>query len=314
MKLADFQLERSADWERLQALLAQAGGRPERLGADGVRELGTGYRRAAADLALARRTFPAEPVTQRLETLVAAARQAVYAEAGPSRSPLAFLRGGYWAAVRALGPALALSVLLFVGATALTTVWGATDPDAVRGLVPSQFIDAADPPTGDRGLSAAESSAFSSQVLTNNIQVTLLTFAAGLLFGAGSGLLLIYNGVILGAVFGLAMDAGTFDDVVKLVVAHGVLELSCIVVAGAAGMRFGWTLVDPGLRRRRDALADMARPTLAVVLGTAPFLVVAGLMEGFVSPSGSSWPVVLAVGFGLGGAYWTGVALLGRRP
>ena len=144
-------------------------------------------------------------------------------------------------------------------------------------------------------------------------------FAAGILFGVGAGLLLIYNGLIIGALLGVAIDAGTLADILRLVTAHGVLELSGIVVEGAAGLALGWALVDPGRLTRRAALAARARPAMAVVLGLIPFTVVAGLAEGFVSPAGAGWATVLAVGFGLGGAFWAlvvwrGVLARGFEP
>ena len=141
--------------------------------------------------------------------------------------------------------ALAVSATLFLGGTAFALVWGILDPDAAAGLVPGVFIDGADPPRGDRGLTAAQSASFSSQIFTNNIQVTFLAFAAGLLFAVGGAFLLVYNGLIFGAVLGVAAAHGNLDQVLRLVVAHGVLELSCIVVAGAAGLRMGWALVSP---------------------------------------------------------------------
>ena len=312
MRLADFEAEREPGWRELEELLARAHGRAGRLGADDVRRLGTRYRETAADLAHARRAFAAEPVRGRLEALVGAARVVVYAEGEARRSPRAFVTGGYWREVRALGPTLAVSLVVFLAAIGLSALWGATDPEAARGVVPSGFIDATAPPRGNQGLSATEAAAFSGQILTNNIRVTLLCFAAGLLLGVGSLLLLASNGLIIGALLGVSGDVGTLGQVLRLVTAHGVLELSCIVVAAAAGLRLGWTIVAPGPRTRAAALGAMARPTVAVVLGTAPFLVVAGIAEGFVSPAGSGWPTVLAVGFGLGGAYWLGVALLGR--
>jgi uncharacterized membrane protein SpoIIM required for sporulation len=124
---------------------------------------------------------------------------------------------------------------------------------------------------------------------------------------------LILNGVLLGTVGGLAVGAGNGRPFFELVAAHGVLELSCIVVAGAAGLRFGWALVEPGPGARGDALRREARPALAVVLGTAPWLVVAGLVEGFVTPSGTGLPAALAVGFVLAAVYWALVILLSRR-
>ncbi len=312
MKLNRFVADRQAEWAALDALLDRAGGRPEALGSGGVRELGARYRQAVADLAMARRLFPAEPVTATLERRVLRARQAVYGEAGPTRSPVQFLLRGYWREVRKLGPALLLSAVLLFGTATLTTIWGAHDPDAVRALVPDIFIDAADPPDADQGLTAGEASAFSSEIFTNNIRVTLTVFAAGILFGVGGIVMLMYNGLILGAVMGIAWHSGTFSAMVRQISSHGVLELSCIVVAAAAGMRFGWALVDPGPLRRQAAAGAAARPTMAVVFGTAPFLVVAGILEGFVSPNGITLPGALAVGFGVGGAYWALVAFAGR--
>ena len=313
MDLAGFERERAAGWRQLEERLARARGRPERLGAAGVLELGGLYRAAAADLALARRLFPGDPLTARLEALVVRGRQAVYADLGARRSPRAFLSRGYWRLVADRRLALAIAAALFLGATAFALVWGIVDPDAAAGLVPGAFIDGADPPRGDRGLTASQSAAFSSQLFTNNIQVTFLAFAAGLLFAVGGALLLAYNGLIFGAVLGVAAANGNLDQVARLVVAHGVLELSCIVVAGAAGLRMGWALVQPGRHTRRAALAEQARPAMAVVLGTAPWLVVAGLVEGYVSPAGWGGARPYVVGLGMGALYWGLVLSRGRR-
>ncbi|HEY4094772.1 MAG TPA: stage II sporulation protein M [Baekduia sp.] len=313
MTLDRFERERAEGWRRLEAALGDARGRPERLGSAGVLELGGLYRSATADLALARRLFPGDPLTGRLEALVARARQTVYADVGTRRSPKAFVTAGYWRLVRERRVALAVAAALFVGGLLFAFVWGILDPDAAAGLVPGAYIDGADPPRGDRGLTTGQSAAFSSQIFTNNIQVTFLSFGAGLLFAVGGGLLLAYNGLIIGAVFGVAAANGNLDQVLRLVVAHGVLELSCIVVAGAAGLQMGWALIDPGPHTRRAALAAQARPAIAVVLGSAPWLVVAGLVEGYVSPAGWGGAGPYVVGLGLGALYWGLVLGAGRR-
>ena len=107
----------------------------------------------------------------------------------------------------------------------------------------------------DLGLAPDEEAAFSAAIFTNNIRVTLLAFAAGILVGIGTAAVLILNGVLLGAIGGLAVGAGNGRPFFELVAAHGVLELSCIVVAGAAGLRFGWALVEPGHRNARRGAA-----------------------------------------------------------
>jgi len=94
-----------------------------------------------------------------------------------------------------------------------------------------------------------------------------------------------------------------------------VLELSCVVVASAAGLRMGWALVSPGRRRRRGvALAAEARVAVEIVLGTAPWLVLAGLVEGFITPRGLGLGPVIVVGVTLGAVYWALVLWRGRKP
>src|SRR5205823_6095793 len=110
--------------------------------------------------------------------------------------------------------------------------------------------------------------------------------------------------VILGFVAGLAIGAGNGRVFFELVTAHGVLELSCIVVSGAAGLRLGWAIIDPGTRPRGEALRQEARAAIEMVLGTAPWLVLAGLVEGFLTPAGTGLATVLAVGLSLGAVFW----------
>jgi uncharacterized membrane protein SpoIIM required for sporulation len=152
----------------------------------------------------------------------------------------------------------------------------------------------------------------STEIFTNNIQVTFMAFAAGILLSVGTAVLLVYNGVLFGVVGGLAISAGNGRVFFELVSAHGVLELSCIVVASAAGMRIGWALVDPGRRRRAQALVEESRRSIAIVLGTAPWLVVAGLVEGFVTPTGLTLAGALVIGGSLGALYWALLLWRGR--
>ncbi|MEX2394230.1 MAG: stage II sporulation protein M, partial [Actinomycetota bacterium] len=164
----------------------------------------------------------------------------------------------------------------------------------------------------DLGIPPAEQTALSSFIFTNNIRVTLLAFAAGITFGLGTAFILVSNGVLIGALGGLATAAGNGDVFVEYVVAHGVLELSCIVVGGAAGLRLGWAIVDPGYRTRAEALRTEGRATVELVLGTMPWLILAGLVEGFITPEGLGLAPMLIVGFLLGAIYWALVVWRGR--
>src|SRR5262249_54978436 len=151
-------------------------------------------------------------------------------------------------------------------------------------------------PGQDLGVSVDEQSDLAAAIFTNNIQVTFLAFAGGMLLGLGTLYVLINNGIQLGAVAGLAIGAGNGRPFFELVVTHGVLELSCISVAGLAGFRLAAAIIDPGTQTRSDALRHEARAAVEIIIGTAPWLVLAGLVEGFLTPAGAGLTVVLFVG------------------
>jgi uncharacterized membrane protein SpoIIM required for sporulation len=313
MKVERFISEREGDWRELDELL-RAGGRRRRGAADVLR-LGALYRGAAADLALARRGHPGDPIVARLESLVARARQAVYAEEPRRGSLRTFFARTYWVRVRERPLALAIAIALLVVPAALATAWAISDTGAAVGLVPGKFRGAVEP-VGDTGMTTAQTAAFSSTVMTNNIQVTFLAFAAGILFGLGTAVVVAYNGAVLGAVAGGAIANGNGAEFAEFVTAHGVIELSCIAVAAAAGMRMGYAIVAPGPRRRSRALAEEARSSIVIVLGTIPWVILAGIIEGFVTRSGFGLLPGIVLGVGVGAVYWTLVVVRGRpqRP
>jgi len=313
VKLNDFVAERNPEWEALAGELRRARGRPEKLGPDGALALGRRYRAAVADLAYARRRFPGDPVVGQLEQLVLTGRQAVYGRRGPSGSLLTFITTGYWRLVAERPTLLAASAIATFGPALLAALWALHDPAAAIGLVPGRFQAAAHPHLHAVPGSATTLAVFASSIFTNNIEVTILAFAGGLLLGLGSLVVLAYNGLMVGALAGLTIQSGNFAVFVRYVAPHGMLELSCITVAGAAGLRLGWAMIDPGRLPRGEALRLQARPAVMTILGTAPCLVIAGLTEGFVTPRALALPAALAVGLLLGGGYWSLVWLRGVR-
>src|SRR5688500_7012667 len=98
-----------------------------------------------------------------------------------------------------------------------------------------------------------------------------MAIAGGVLGGLGTALVLIYNGTFIGALGGLASGNGYAEPFFTLVVPHGVLELSLIVVTAAAGLRLGWSIVEPGRRSRLESARLEARPAMAMVLGSVPW-------------------------------------------
>jgi uncharacterized membrane protein SpoIIM required for sporulation len=303
---------REPEWVELDELVRRARGRPERLGPDGVLRLSALYRGAAADLARGRRIASRDPAVRTLEELVSRALATVYSASPRHGSALAYLRRGYWRAARERARLIVLAWLLLRGSAALATVWALHDPGAAAGVVPGSLAGGGAPHRAI-GLAAGQAAALSVSIFTNNIGVTFASFASGIALGLGPGLFLLYNGVVLGAVAGIASSGGHSADVIELIAPHGVLELSCIVVCAAAGMRMGWALVEPGSRGRVEALAAEAPRAVLLVLATAPWLVLAGLTEGFVTPRHLPLVPAVAIGVGLAAPYWLAVASLGRR-
>jgi uncharacterized membrane protein SpoIIM required for sporulation len=312
MTVDRFTATRVERWARLDELIGKAKRRPERLGPEQVRQLGALYRSTAADLAVARRQFPTDPVVLRLEALVARARHLVYDSSSTRGSFRAFVSHGYWRRVRERPVLLAVAAGLLLLPAVLCTVWALHDPGAASGLVPGQFRSVTEPrPGGSLGLSADTSTALSAQIFINNIRVAFFAFAGGALLGLVTVWLLVFNGVLFGTVLGLAVGSGNGHRLVELVVAHGVLELSCIAVAGMAGLRMAWAVVDPGPRRRATAFREEAGRAVEIALGTAMCLVVAGVVEGFVTPAGFGLAANAIIGVALGAAYWALVILRG---
>jgi uncharacterized membrane protein SpoIIM required for sporulation len=277
-----------------------------------VQELGRLYRSTAADLAVARRSFPSDPVVGRLEGLVCRDRHLVY-DAPSSRGSLRdFVSHGYWRRVRERPVLLAVAVGLLLVPAVACALWALRDPGAAAGLVPGQFRSVTERRSGGSlGLSGGTSSALSAQIFTNNIRVALLAFAGGMSAGVLTSLVVAYNGVLLGTVLGLAIGSGNGHRFVELVVAHGVLELSCIAVAAMAGLRIAWAIIDPGRRRRGVAVREEARAAVEIAFGTAACLVIAGFVEGFVTPAGLGLVVNAVIGVALGATYWVLVFIRG---
>ncbi len=306
MNLARFQADRNEAWSELGRLVTAAKGRPQRLDPDELLRAGALYRSVVADLARVRHHFPGDPVTRRLETLAVQGRQLIY-ESEFRRFRIArFLATGYWQLIASRPVPLLVAALLLMGPAALAWTWAIASPEEAVSLVPAQFQGALQPgPEGtDQMMSGAEQTAFSAFLITNNSIVAMLSFAAGIAFCVGAVYVLVNNGVVLGAVGGLLVGGGNGRFFVELVAAHGVLELSAIVVSAAAGLRMGWALVDPGPRTRRAAVVEEARASVLILLGTLPWIGVAGIIEAFVSRSGFEATPMVVVGLVVGGLYW----------
>ncbi len=294
----------------LDALLGR--GSKLRKDPDAIRRLSELYRATAADLAIARRGMPGDPLVASLERRVVAARQRL---AGFDRARpriIHFLTTGYWQRVRERPRILLVAFLFLMVPWMLASIWATHEPAKAAGLVPGGAQSVTSRDRADFGLSADEKAETSAAIFTNNIRVTFLAFALGIAAGVGALALLGYQGVVLGATFGLAIHVGNGEPLFEFVFPHGILELSCIIVAGAAGMRMGWAIVAPGYRTRAEAMRAEAAGAIEMIAGTALVLVGCGIVEGSLSTSGIGLIPAIAVGVFLGGGFWSLVFFRGR--
>lgn len=322
MDLAEFIAGRRPSWLDLEARLdaADRDGLTH-LDVEAVRALGRLYREASADLLRARSRLGSAELVDYLNDLVARAHARIHPGRRPDpRAAARFLTRGFPALVRREARPVALATALFLlgglfGAGAM-----AVDPDAWIYLLPEQHQHL-DPDarvardSEGQVMDPGAQAAFGSFLFTHNIQVTFLVFAVGILAGLLTAVVLFYNGVGLGALAWAYHVKGHDLFFWAWILPHGVLELSAIFIAGGAGFVLGRAILAPGRLARGDALRDAAGRAVRLVVGTAPILVVAGLVEGSLSqwhaPVVSPW-IKLAFAAVAGSLLWLWLLRGGR--
>lgn len=276
-------------WQQLEGLLARGRGRQgARLSAAELEDLGRLYRQATSDLAIARRDFPRDRVTRYLESLVSRAHPIVYRPEGGQLATVGhFFTTGYPRAFRESGRYIAAAFALFAVPFLFAFGLSLAEPTAARVVLPdSPFVEQVERGETWLEIERTERAPTASFIATNNIQVSFLAFAGGALFGLGTVFVMVNNGLSIGAVAGLAGNYGLGDDLGSFVSPHGGIELTVIFIAGGAGLLIGDAMLRPGLLTRRQSLVRAGQRAIYLVFGCVPLLLIAGLFEGFVSPSG----------------------------
>jgi uncharacterized membrane protein SpoIIM required for sporulation len=318
MLAEDFITGKKTNWERLTTILdrSRVGGLAA-LSAEELNELGRLYRGVTSDLAVARRDFPNHRVTEYLNGLVARAHAAVYQRrAARGRGMLEFFTTIFPRTFRATWPYTLAAFLMFLLPALASFTIAYRDPSPGAALFPGieqRIEDIRDKREWWKEINDEGRAASSSLIMTNNIRVAILAFAGGMLLGVFTLYILAQNGLMLGIVAGAAQALGFAGNLWGFVAAHGVIELSVIFIAGGAGLQLGWSIVRPGLLTRRAALVLAARRAAQLLLGCMLLLVVAGTIEGFVSPSDLPLGVKLAVSFTSGVLLYSYLLLGGRE-
>ncbi len=312
--LPAFVQRHSADWKALEAMLDRQ--RHGKLALDELFALERLYRKTSADLATAQTHYAGTDVQRFLNQLAAKGYGAIY-RARPDRKAALkdFFAKGFPEAVRETlpytGVAAALMVLgVIVGATTVLL-----EPTGAALLVPDHLLDLIHRRElwTDRALEANTPSEMATQIFTNNLRVTISAFALGITGGIGTVLLLVFNGLHLGAVMAACGRECLGFGLARFLLAHGPVELSVIAITGGGGLVIGHALIEPGERPRGEVLRERSSVAVRLLLGCAPFLTGIGVVEGFVSPGTLFWwPVKAVVGAALGAAFWLYVLRAGR--
>jgi uncharacterized membrane protein SpoIIM required for sporulation len=301
------------EWDRLEVLVRRAGRGRGRLDGAEVDELVTLYQRVATHLSVVRSATPDPALLARLSTLVARARSAVTgSHPAVWRDVIRFFVVSYPAALyRSMRWWGAVGVL-FVLVALVVGVWVAGDsqvqgsiaaPQDVRRLVEQDF---------EQYYSSAPAGSFAAKVATNNAWVAALALALGV-FLLPVVWILWQNALNVGIAGGLMAANDRLGLFFGLILPHGLLELTCVFVAAGAGLRLGWCWVDPGERSRSRALREEGQAAGALALGLAATLVVSGVVEAFVTPSGLPTWARIGVGATLWLAFLAYVVVLGGR-
>ena len=284
-------------WDRLGALTRRASTGLGRMHAAEIDELLRLYQRTSTHLSYARTYYRDPALVARLTGLVATAGAVVYGTRPRSLRAIGrffttTFPGAMWHNRRFMAAAAAL---FFVPAIA-TGAWLANSPRAVDATGSAALREAYLEEDFESYYSSRPASEFAAQVTTNNIQVGFMAFAFGIALCIPTALLLAYNGANVGVAAGLFHAADQAPKFYGLILPHGFLELTAVVVAGGSGLALGWALINPGDRTRRAAIGEEGRRAVVMVLGLILTFAVAGLIEGFVT--GSPLPTAVRVGIG----------------
>lgn len=311
MDLNAFVESRRPAWRRLEALVArvESGGAaalrrpppqadpsvpdpdPSVTAVNSARELAQLYKQACGDLIRARSETANSELIGYLNGLVGRAYGVIYrGRRFRLLAALRFVLVDFPRLVRARwGSVLLASALLFAGA-AFGWIAETNDPSAKHYLLPpmlAQFeegLASAPPAAGGTAMPPGLNAVMSSFIMTHNMQTCFGAFALGATAGVGTAWFLFYNGLLIGVLAAICHRHDLSLGFWALILPHGVIELTAIAIAGAAGLLVGRAIVAPGDRGRRAALADLGREAVQLVAGCCFFLFFAGLIEGFVTP------------------------------
>jgi uncharacterized membrane protein SpoIIM required for sporulation len=298
---------RKESWSRLETLVQQVETASlKTLSSAQLREFGLLYRQAAADLSAVRTDQASRTLEAYLNRLVSRAHNHIYSGDRMNLSSVwNFLSKGYPRIFRRLLPYTAVALAIFLAGALLGTLLTIARPQFMHAMLGPQMVDKIEHHQmwTDSILTAKPQE--SSRIMTNNIAVCFYTYAGGIIAGLGTIFLMFTNGLNIGVITTACTQHHMALSMWSFIAAHGALELPSIFISGGAGLRLASGLLFPGMLRRRDALALAGGESIRLLSGTIPMLVIAGLLEAFLSPTHAP----LALKFSVSAVLLTGLCL-----
>lgn len=295
---------RETNWQRLDALLRkveQKGLKSQRSAE--IRELASLYRSIAADLARARTQNVGSTLTQSLQSLTTRAYTQIYQGSRRQEwlAALEFYRWGLPSVVQQTFAYIATATAVFLLGALIAWWYAWQDPTFMSLVVPQNLISQVrDEHKLWMGSIVGIEPLASSGIMINNLSVSFAAVAGGMTAGAYTAYMMVFNGLLIGAVGTLVGQNNLAYPFWAFVFPHGSLELPAIFFAGGAGFLLAKAILFPGKYRRRDALKFYGSQAVELVFGIVPMLFIAGTIEGFFSPNPSiPDPIKYLAGIGL---------------
>lgn len=289
MNIQRWVARRESNWQRLDALLRQVETKGlKSLGAAQIRELASLYRSVAADLARAQTQQVSNILIQNLQSLTTRAYTQIY-QGSRKQEWQAVVQFYRWELPRVIQQTFAYTAtataLFFLG---LIVAWWYAwqDPTFMSLIVPERLISQVrDEHKLWMGSIVGIEPLASSGIMINNLKVSFGAVAGGITAGAFTVYIMVFNGLLIGAIATLVGQNNLAYPFWAFVFPHGALELPAIFFAGGAGLLLARAILFPGQYRRGDAVKFYGSQAVQLVFGIVPLLVVAGIIEGFFSPN-----------------------------
>jgi uncharacterized membrane protein SpoIIM required for sporulation len=314
----NFTTRRQAGWEELEELLRQANRRGLRaLDGKSLERLALLYRAATADLATARTRGYDQELLAYLNRLTARGHAHVYsatADNGYQRIAC-FFTETFPREVRASGKPILSATALFIIASIISYTLVIAHPQNIYALLPAGGIPLVTKTLHDSNFAFDRDLApiMSATIIANNIHVAALAFAGGMTLGILTVWELLENGLMTGGLSALFAAKGFGLDFLATIAPHGVIELTAIQISAGAGLLLASAILAPGRLRRIDALRIRARRAGVLIIGVGAMLLIAGIIEGFVSPQRTPIPFRLSVGAATAAMLAAYFSLAGRQ-